>query len=543
MDNDRIFNLLREPWIRVLCQDGTVKEVSLTDALIQAHRFKSLAGEMATQDMAVLRLLLAVMHAVFSKTDAEGVCAPIEDADSAYERWAVLWRLGHVPEVPVRDYLCRYEDRFWLFHPEHPFYQADTAKGGTGYTAAKLNGELLESGNKIRLFASRCGDAKQGMTFAEAARWLLHVNGFDDNSAKPKGRDLPSVGAGWLGKIGLIAAEGDDLFETLMLNMVLLDEHGEPWASASPCWESAVRKGERTEIPLPYDQAALLTLQSRRLLLERRGDTVTGFRLLGGDFFDRENAFAEQMTVWKPIYEKKQRIGFQPSRHDPAKKLWRQFPTITSGADGNDGRSPGVVAWNAELQNEGILPTSRTICYSIASIRYGDKDFFVTDAFSDKISFHMNLLGSLGNAWRTEIQAEIERCEKVAWMVGRFAGNLQVAAGGEGSGEGNAEQKAKEMLYYRIDVPFRNWLMLPDASQSDAERIELQLRWQRELETIALDLGRELVEEAGPMAYVGRTVKDKEGRIRGFYSAPSDYGKFINSIRKITGRSDENDKS
>lgn len=57
------FNLLREPWVRVRTQDGTIRTVSLTDALLHAHAYVDLAGEMPTQDAAMLRLLLAVLHA------------------------------------------------------------------------------------------------------------------------------------------------------------------------------------------------------------------------------------------------------------------------------------------------------------------------------------------------------------------------------------------------------------------------------------------------------------------------------------------------
>ena len=84
------FNLLDEPWVRVLCPDCTVREVSLTDALLRAHEYKALAGELPTQDVAVLRLLLAVLHTVFSRTDAQGKIAPIyaeADPDLALERW------------------------------------------------------------------------------------------------------------------------------------------------------------------------------------------------------------------------------------------------------------------------------------------------------------------------------------------------------------------------------------------------------------------------------------------------------------------------
>ena len=60
------FDLLTEPWIRVRLKDNTVQEVSLTEALVSAQDYVDLAGEMPTQDAAVLRLLLAVLFTVFS---------------------------------------------------------------------------------------------------------------------------------------------------------------------------------------------------------------------------------------------------------------------------------------------------------------------------------------------------------------------------------------------------------------------------------------------------------------------------------------------
>ena len=99
------FNLLRERWVRVRTQDCTVQEVSLTDALLHAHAYVDLAGEMPTQDAAMLRLLLAVLHTVFSRVDGNGVPAPFEEPRDALQRWGELWQLGHFPEQPIRDYL------------------------------------------------------------------------------------------------------------------------------------------------------------------------------------------------------------------------------------------------------------------------------------------------------------------------------------------------------------------------------------------------------------------------------------------------------
>ena len=41
------FNLLDEPWVRVLLPDYRVEEVSLTEALEHAHEYVDLAGELA----------------------------------------------------------------------------------------------------------------------------------------------------------------------------------------------------------------------------------------------------------------------------------------------------------------------------------------------------------------------------------------------------------------------------------------------------------------------------------------------------------------
>ena len=127
------FNLLTEPWIRVRLRDNTVREVSLTEALVSAQDYVDLAGEMPTQNAAVLRLLLAVLFTVFSRVDAKGKPQPLAQSDDALERWSELWQLGHFPAEPVRDYLEQWKDRFWLFHPTHPFWQVPQAKIGTEY--------------------------------------------------------------------------------------------------------------------------------------------------------------------------------------------------------------------------------------------------------------------------------------------------------------------------------------------------------------------------------------------------------------------------
>lgn len=303
------FNLLREPWVRVRTQDCTVQEVSLTDALLHAHAYVDLAGEMPTQDAAMLRLLLAVLHTVFSRVDGNGVPAPFEEPRDALQRWGELWQLGHFPEQPIRDYLDKWQDRFWLFHPERPFWQVPEAKIGSPFGAKKLNGEVFESENKSSLFSACAGTGKESMDYPQAARWLVSLNNYDDAAAKKKAKDrpLPSMGPGWLGRIGVIYVKGSNLFETLMRNLMFLQDGGELWEPDVPCWElEDARSGERTEVACPDNFAELMTTQFRRILLERKENKVVGYTVLGGDFFDSKNAFAEPMTLWNKKRTKRQ---------------------------------------------------------------------------------------------------------------------------------------------------------------------------------------------------------------------------------------------
>ncbi|MFR8717017.1 MAG: type I-E CRISPR-associated protein Cse1/CasA [Faecalibacterium prausnitzii] len=126
------FDLLTEPWIRVRLKDNTVQEVSLTEALVSAQDYVDLAGEMPTQDAAVLRLLLAVLFTVFSRVNVKGEPEPLEKRGQALRRWIELWQLGHFPAEPIRDYLEQWKDRFWLFHPTHPFLAGAGSKNRHG---------------------------------------------------------------------------------------------------------------------------------------------------------------------------------------------------------------------------------------------------------------------------------------------------------------------------------------------------------------------------------------------------------------------------
>lgn len=121
-----------------------------------------------------------------------------------------------------------------------------------------------------------------------------------------------------------------------------------------PCWEREHARTEQSvEIVMPKNQAELLTLQSRRILLIRSEEMpgVVGYEVLGGDYWDSENAFGEQMTLWRRTSKENEKVTYEPQQHEMGKQLWRELPAMLDP----EGRKPGVLIWNQKLQSLRIL--------------------------------------------------------------------------------------------------------------------------------------------------------------------------------------------
>ncbi|MDR1404630.1 MAG: type I-E CRISPR-associated protein Cse1/CasA [Candidatus Methanoplasma sp.] len=495
------FNILHEPWILVADLSGNIMEMSVLDAFEHAHELKQVSGELPTQDIAVIRFLLAVLYAVYQREDCDGKVSGIDEPRQALDRWIGIWGRGRFNTEQISRYLRKYEDRFFLVHPDRPFYQVNFSDG-TEFRASKLIGELSESSNKPRLFSVRTGHGRDSISYPEAVRWLLYLNSYDDTSSKPtRGLNLPSVGAGWLGKLGLVYAEGSNLFETLMLNFVLLDMNEMPFSDGHACWEDQVRSEERVEIPVPDNPLELLTLQSRRVLLSRDTEGIVGYRLLGGDVFQKENAFIEQMTIWR---RDKTSGDFRPKRHDPSRALWRDYSALMSRDE--RGLQPGVVRWISLLQREHALP-QHMLKFRTASVSYGDKDFFVDDVFEDSISLNMHLLAKLGEEWNGRIDDVLVKTDKCVRELGKFVIDLLKSAGNseEKNYEG-ASAAVRERAYFALDEPFRRWL---ESIDPERDNIGTKMKgWLGVMENLVVGIGEKCLMDASEKSIVGKDMKN-----------------------------------
>ena len=549
------FNLLEEKWILVRKSDCTVAELSVTDVLLHAHEHKELAGELPTQDISIQRFLGAILQTVFSRYTVSGELQEIENESDARNRWKTWWSAGQFPEKPIQSYLAQWHDRFWLFHPERPFYQTNAAQIGTPYDAKKLNGAVSESGNKIRLFSARSGAWKNTLTYPEAARWLLHINSFDDSSGKKKTEGTGSPGVGYLGKLGLIAAKGENLFETLMLNLIPFNlTSKEIWPSECPIWElDQPRSAERCVIAPPKSLSELYTLQSRRIILISEGEFVTKYKLLGGDFYgDDTDVYIEPMTFWDNDKNKKTQIN--PKKFDSSIRMWREFAAVFE--NGEESSSPGVMRWVNYIDRKKLIDRRKQIVFQIISMTYGSKNSSVSDTFTQSLTFHADLLTNIGERWRTIIAGEVSKYDKTVESLAELVKAVKKAAGmspktvdelfiakkENAKKEKKDQQNACEQFYFSVDIPFREWLASidPQWEIGSDEEYECLEHWHNTVKTIANRLANELVKEAGNPAIVGRMVEEKQKSKKKYYSASKELNIFNAELNKRYPKEEHN---
>ena len=547
---ERSFNLIDEAWISVIIEDCKIKDISLREALLNAHNYSGLSGETKAQDFAILRLLLALMYTIFYRYYLDGKkIDPAEDENIVVNNWKLMWNNGngYIPAAPVEKYFSEWHDRFWLFDDECPFYQSKTVNGKSKERIdnAKMIGTLFESANKQRLFSER---KKQGraLSYSEATRWLLHLICFDDIAAKQ-----PTPKRSWVGRLGLIALKGKNLFETIMLNFCADCDHLDGVFEEQPSWEQDSNKIEfNRKIDVPDNQAALLSLMSRRIWLCRENEEVKGYYLAGGDYFEDDDVKNEQMTLWRGYQDKKNTpYTMRPRLYDPAKKIWREFGNIACMEAINDTASglriPGVINWLNEL-SKNTLPDNYMAKIITAAVIYDYKQVMalpVIDVISDSLTFHAKLLEDVGKIWRERINLEINKCDNAAYYIGRFYKELQFSNGRQDKDAKttqSGETEAKMQFYSQIDRPFRLWFEGLKVEQ-DIDSYTTSL--ERELKGIALNLGNSFIAQVGSQTIFGRVKKadksDKNDKTIEVKSSAEAYSFFVYNINKIFDKAGE----
>ena len=516
------FNLLTEPWISVITDDrGKTEEVSLIDVFKNADKYISLAGDMKAQDFAVMRVLLAVLHTVFSRFDADGNPYDYlkldekfmqnsevnEDDEEDYlddltNTWIKIWKEGKFPDI-IENYLMTWKDRFYLYDDKYPFFQV-TAKDfegekysskGSPVQGKNINRLISESGNKISLFSPKkdIKDNKNVLSDSEAAKWILTFQQYTGLSDKARfTEDKYKASKGWLFDLGGVYMEGNNLFETLWLNCILVHPKEEYRLTVErPCWEHSPEENIETyfEKPVIDNISELYTNWSRAIYIEPKEKNSEAFAIKIVKLPDtiHEDNFLEPMTIWRFNESGDNKGKYTPRKHRINQSLWRSFGLIAFSDSGPNVEIPGIIKWFDKVVK---IIGDRKVGISIISMEDdGNATSWVpTDEIYDSLYVgDFILTDNDKEGWTIRVNEVIDLTKKIVEKNFRYFVSQVKEIRNLKSKSGFESQKVEE-LYFKIDKPFRDWIgSIKDEDDKD-EKI-------RECKTILKKLTFEAADE------------------------------------------------
>lgn len=502
------FSLVSEPWIKVRGADQEVVELSLRDVIAQSPRIAGFAGEMATQDAAILRLVLAVL---LGATRPE---AP-RYQDEADELWSSWWRMGEFPMDVVDAYLMAHRARFDLLGPT-PFMQvADlSTRSGKRSGLPKLVAEVPDG---QQYFTARRFPEGTTLTYAEASRWLVHCQAYDPSGIKTGASGDPRVSGGrgypqgvaFTGLLGLVIAEGRNLFETLLLNLPLSHANSH---DDVPAWERPpVGPGPDETHPYPLGPADAFTWQSRRLRLVCEGGRVTDVQVSYGDKLTPQNMHSiETMASWRhsPNQAKALKVDevMMPVTHDPSRRVWQGLgPLLQDGVSGGRRvKRADTLETLARLMNNRDLDPGYRVGFRTVGIQYGSQSSVVDDVVNDVLHARLEALTDPLLVQAAVDAAEVAQQAMIALV--NLATNLARAAGRDPRDPGDDAFRGtvRESGFAMLDPLFRSWI----GTLTSAEpAVAAHGRWQAEVYKRLRSTGRQLVTEAGPAAWSGHEIE------------------------------------
>lgn len=306
------FDLVSSPWIPVVHLDGIRRLVGIRDALLDAHRIERVIAPSPLAEVAVHRLLLAVLHRALDGP------RDIVDAVEIYEA-------GQLPAGPIQFYLRSWRDRFDLFHPAHPFYQVPDLPTDKPLPWTKLLPEFA-SGNNPTLFDHTLDASPPAASPAEAALALLVHQSFTPGGLIRR-LGIDSGKAAPLANVAIFLPQGNTLFETLLLNLCPYDDDDD-----QPIWERkpylrADVEGGKAQAMLA-GRTRIYTWMSRAVRLLPDKDGRVRFISYGPGVYPQRGPELDPMLAYR-----KSNGQLSPYRLPQDRSFWQDFEALLPGED------------------------------------------------------------------------------------------------------------------------------------------------------------------------------------------------------------------
>lgn len=507
------FNLIESPWIACLVE-GENRLTSLRELFDGSTKATAIVGDSPTQDYAVLRVVLAVFWRAHHAELAAALTSKKVRDDFEWEEWFEETRITLVAEGKdecVLRYLDPYHDRFELIDSQQPFMQVAnlTACNGTTQPVSRIVPEAEHS-----YFTMRTGSGRESLSLAEAARWLIHCQAYDYSGIKTgavgdprvKGGKGYPIGTGWSGMTGGTVVIGETLLETLILNT----DEASVMGDSAPVWEREPDSAAPRLTP-PTGPADFATWQSRRIRLFEEDGRISSVLVSNGDAIAEAglNAFGDPMTPYRfsPNKSKAGKPAFYPRPYDAHQTMWRSLaPLIAVDKDAEyEGKElapkrPQTLSNLAKVS--AYTGQDEVLDISLVSMEYGAQSSSVATTMSSNIGLPLAVLrtDALGTDVRRDVRNAAAATARARISLGRFAGQLLQAAGGEYV----FGQESADRLYAQLEPFFIAWLRGVTGENIE----EKSIAWQRTVYRVVLEIANELIAGAGPKALIGRLETD-----------------------------------
>ncbi|WP_207954462.1 type I-E CRISPR-associated protein Cse1/CasA [Saccharopolyspora elongata] len=524
------FNLIDQPWLVVRpVGGGAAVEVSLRQAICEAHLFEDLVVDLPTQKPALLRqvLLPVVVRALGRPENTR-----------AWARWFQAGEFTPQQQDDLHRYLDAQRERFDLFHPRDPFGQVAglrTVKDETKGSAVLV--ATAASGNNVPFFASRSDADPLELTPAQAARWLLHAHCWDTAAIKTGVVGDPNVKAGKttgnptgpLGQCGVIVPMGRTLFDTLLLNVpsgpALRSDDLPQWERRTPDTRSELSvAGSEWHTREAAGLLDVWTWQSRRVRLipdtTPDGPWVTRVVLAAGDRLST-TPDVEPHTAWNLTSAGKTggkngtSVPRRPRRHPQGKAAWRGLEALLA-TDRQDRAATATTAGFAtsRLINElrarrELMASDYPVQLELLGMVYGTQSAVFEDVYFDSIPLPLTALDTDSRVPGALLEMTAQ-AEDLAQAVNNLSADLRRAAGAEPI-PWDKGHRPGELVLHALDPVVRRVMVGIRTVGEDFDLLERGLTaWEQKAKHITLRVGERVLATVAPSAFTGRTIKQGE---------------------------------
>lgn len=349
------FNLIEEPWIPCIDLEGRNVEHSIRDTLLEADQLREVCDDSPLVTVAIHRLLLAILYRAY-------------EGPRSFTPWKSLYSRSAFDTQTVDKYLDKWKDGFDLFGDNKPFYQMARFETRRPISVNRLSTECA-SGNNATLF-DHCGDdVVVEWSPAQTAKRLIACQSFALGFGKSGNATIDGVDEALPYSADAIALrgmniwlQGKSLFETLMINLVPIDDSSlPPWELENPNEYRDRLQGKERKVVSSSGVVDRLTWQSRLIRLIPKDSTVSQMYFTQGRSADKSDG--DPMKVYR--YSKEEGISALPL--SSSKAAWRDAHSILTipGSESNEHRPE---CFNLVARLSFVLDTSKPFTVQLVGL-------------------------------------------------------------------------------------------------------------------------------------------------------------------------------